>query len=570
MRNWVNRFLLAIALWPAGLYRNMGVNMIHLRAILVAKLTMDDRRAGSVYNSRNKKPDKEFNFATLLTMLACLLMGCVLLIAFVFESDVTRLTFYFTMYLFVLALFLIADFTDVLIDSRDNFILLPKPVNESTFLLARLLHIIIHISKIMIPIALPGFIGFLITRGIGGAVVLAVFIVLISLLTIFLVNAFYLLIIRIFSPEKFKSIIGAIQIGFTVFVFAAYQLLPRLIDFETMSDIDISSIGFMWLSPGFWFAQGWIQLYTWGTIPGQLIGLGLSVFTPVFAIWFVIKKLAPSFQQKIALIAGSGESTTIAGQPATGAARRKLAQRISYIMTSHPLERVSFLSVWHLTGRLREFKMRVYPQIGYIIVLLILFFFTGKKSMNLDDLDNPQALRSISLFIMYASGFLFLTALSQLPYTKQYRAAWMYFVAPLAKPGLVLLGASKALLVKFIFPTIILVGICGTILIGPIFLPNLLLGFGNLMLINAIISLFTVNKFPFSLPVDDPSASETTIKSFMRMLLLPMLGVPHYFIYNYPILVFFAGLLTTTAAYFVFRSMAEIKWKDISTEHADA
>ena len=38
----------------------------------------------------------------------------------------------------MLAMFLITDFSHILIDVKDNFIILPKPVSSQTFLVARL------------------------------------------------------------------------------------------------------------------------------------------------------------------------------------------------------------------------------------------------------------------------------------------------------------------------------------------------------------------------------------------------------------------------------------------------
>ena len=63
---------------------------------------------------------------------------------------------------------LISDFTSVLIDIRDNAIILPKPVNDSTVIVARLLHIFIHICKIVVPMSLPGLVMMIVEYGPGG------------------------------------------------------------------------------------------------------------------------------------------------------------------------------------------------------------------------------------------------------------------------------------------------------------------------------------------------------------------------------------------------------------------
>jgi len=60
---------------------------------------------------------------------------------------------------------LIADFTAVLIDVRDNFIIIPKPINDKTFVLSRLLHIFIHLCKSVIPMCLPALIMLAVQNG---------------------------------------------------------------------------------------------------------------------------------------------------------------------------------------------------------------------------------------------------------------------------------------------------------------------------------------------------------------------------------------------------------------------
>ena len=161
--NIFDTFFLRLFLLPAALYHKLGVNVEHLQAILVAKLTMDNRRPAAFQQMRQSKEKKELNKATLKTMLGSLFMGLLFLFSFAVGNDlVTRLTLFFSMFIFMLAATLITDFTSVLIDIRDNLIILPKPVSDATFVTARLLHIAIHINKIMLPMGLPALVAVLV------------------------------------------------------------------------------------------------------------------------------------------------------------------------------------------------------------------------------------------------------------------------------------------------------------------------------------------------------------------------------------------------------------------------
>ena len=146
----------------------MGVNVNHLRAILQVKLMMDDRRPNTFKQIKQESNKMPVNFATIVTMVVMSLFGLLFVFPFFITSNTTtQFTLYFSMFIFFLAATLISDFTSVLIDVRDNQIILPKPISDKTFLLSRLLHIIIHISKLVIPLNLAGIITIGITKGVA-------------------------------------------------------------------------------------------------------------------------------------------------------------------------------------------------------------------------------------------------------------------------------------------------------------------------------------------------------------------------------------------------------------------
>src|SRR4051812_4577542 len=142
--NLFNKIFLKLALLPSRVYGKLGADVAQLRSIVTIKLVMDDRRPNTLQQTR-RQSDKPVSMATLGTMFISLLMGLLLLISFAVGEDmVTRMTIYFSFFFFMLSATLISDFTSVLIDVRDNYIILPKPVSDRTFVIARLLHIFIH------------------------------------------------------------------------------------------------------------------------------------------------------------------------------------------------------------------------------------------------------------------------------------------------------------------------------------------------------------------------------------------------------------------------------------------
>src|ERR1700712_2420618 len=169
--NFINKLLLKLTLLPGHLYQRLGINTSQLKSILTIKLIMDDRRPNTFQQFQQKKSGKPVTFATLGTMLISALMGLFFLVTFSIGKDyVNHLTFYFFIYIVLLSSTLISDFTSVLIDVRDNYIILPKPVNDKTVVIARLLHIFIHICKIVLPMVLPGVIMMFIKHSIAAGI----------------------------------------------------------------------------------------------------------------------------------------------------------------------------------------------------------------------------------------------------------------------------------------------------------------------------------------------------------------------------------------------------------------
>ena len=196
--NIFNRFFLWLVLVPSSLYEKMGINVNQLRAVLNTKLLIDDRRPNTFHQTQQKKQKKPVSFATLGTMFVTGFMGCFFLVSFIVGQDmVTRLTIYFSFFIFILASTLIADFTSVLIDIRDNVVILPKPISDKTFVLARLLHILIHISKLVIPMVLPALIYLGIKQPVIKLFPFVFLIALATLFTIFLFNTLYIFILKI-------------------------------------------------------------------------------------------------------------------------------------------------------------------------------------------------------------------------------------------------------------------------------------------------------------------------------------------------------------------------------------
>jgi ABC-2 type transport system permease protein len=569
--NIINKGFLKLALLPAGIYSRMGVNLDQLRSILHVKLIMDDRRPNSIQQSRRQKNAKPISTATLGTMLLSALMGFLYLFSFIIGQDiVTHLSFYFSFFFFMLSATLISDFTSVLIDIRDNTIILPKPVNDSTVIVARLLHIFIHICKIVVPMSLPGLVMMFVEYGPGGGLLFFLLVFFVTLFSIFFINAVYILILRITTPEKFQSIISYIQIIFAIVIYASYQVLPRMINHFNLEQFDIAKQKGIELFPIYWFALAWKVLYSWQGSMMQVVLAIAGIFLPFVSLYLVIRYLAPTFNNKLAMINTSGASPS--AKPATARtikSRGSYSRFLGHLLTRGNAERMGFLFTWKMTARSRDFKMKVYPSAGYLLVYVVIMFLNNRE-LTLDDLGQEgQAGKILVISSLYFTSLLLTMALGQIIYSEKYKASWIYYTSPLHKPGTVILGAAKAAIFRFYIPLVIFILAAGIVLVGPRVIPNIILGLFNVLLIATVMVYVGYKRFPFSQHQNTDHKMGSFFRGLMVLFISGLIALGHFLIYEFTAAVILCALLSILATWLMMGSVRNISWEAIRSSYRD-
>jgi len=566
----INRFFLALVLLPSALYQRIGVNTNHLRAILLVKLTMDDRRPNSIHQTKKKQQKKPIKWATLGTMLMMTLLGIFFIIPFFFtKNPTTQFTLYFTFFIFMLASTLITDFTSVLIDVRDNYIILPKPISDKTFLLSRLLHIIIHVSKLIIPMTLPGLIVTGIQKGYTGVAIFLLLIPFATVFTIFLINAIYLIILKITTPEKFKSIISYFQIIFAIFIYGGYQIVPRLIDMTVLENYRIQTYSWWMLAPSYWFGLAWKVLYSGGSLY-EIVLTVFSFLITIFSVWLIIKYFAPSFNQKLAMISGSEQSTEITIVTNTKlVGKTSLAEKLASIFTKKGGERMGFLLTWHMTSRSRDFKMKTYPAIGYLIVYMAIIFIRNKKISFTSLTTDTNGAKLFVIFSVYMISFVMMQALGNIKISDKYKAAWIYYIAPIHLPGNILSGATKAIIAKFYLPLALIISVLSVTVLGWKVIPNIVLGMSTQICVSFIVAYLMMRSFPFSTTENTKLKGATFVRGLFSLIVPIGMGFLQYTVYEYTVVIVLLALLSLIATWLVAGSVYQRSWSTITAEYRE-
>jgi len=568
--NPINKLLLRLVLLPAGLYTRWNVSIPQLRAILIAKLVMDDRRPNTLQQTRKAAAKtKAITGASLGTMIMSVVMGSLFLLAFNAGDDrVLQLTLYFSFFMVFLCLVLISDFTSVLIDVRDNYIILPKPVGDRTFLMGRLLHIFIYLFRLFVPMSLPGIIFLTVSQSAGAGALLFIVNLLLVVFSICLVNAIYIIILKITTPAKFKNIISYIQIAFAIVIYASYQILPRMMLRIGSSHLTASSKWFLF-APSYWFACLLHMLISWQGSAAEWGGALIGLAIPFLGLFLVIRYLAPSFNQKLSMISG-GENAPVAKKGRERAGTKSFSGGMARLLTRQYAERAGFLFSWKMMSRSRDFKLKVYPSIGYVFVIVIVMFMNSSSNVSASERLQRMAAHAPAVIVMsmYFCSMLVMTAINQLIYSDKFRAAWIFFIAPVNKPGELISGAVKAVILKFYLVIALALLVLGTVLGGPSYLPNLLLAMINQLVVFYLVVQIGYRELPFARPVNGQQAGGQLLRTVSLLLISGGVAAAHYFIFRYTLVVIVVTIFSLGALLLLEKKLRKTSWVQLKMRAA--
>jgi len=463
---------------------------------------------------------------------------------------------------------LISNFTSVLIDIRDNYIILPKPVNGKTVVLARLLHIFIYMCKTIFPLTIPAIIFLSINENVFAGLLLFIIVIFATLFTIFLISAVYILILKITTPEKFKNIISYIQIISAIVIYAAYQIVPRLISKISLENINLADIKWAIFLPSYWFACLFNWVFTLHGSPTEMIAASLALIVPIGSMYVVIKYLAPYFNQKLSMISGS-EGTTVTKISPIKKNSKPLDETLAGIITNNTIEKAGFLFSWKMMSRSRDFKMSIYPAIGYVFVFIIVIILTGNKNnKGLENLFTDKAKLTSQLIIgIYVASFVLTAAVTQMDYSEKYKAGRIYYSTPFIEPGQIISGGITAVILQIHLLITLIYLIISIVLIGISIIPNIILGIINQILIAYIIMSLAKKNFPFSKHLLNAKKSASFIISLFMIFLYSMIGIIHYYFFNNIYFIVISIVISLTLIYFLSKYIKSLTWNkiDLST-----
>jgi ABC-2 type transport system permease protein len=542
------------------MFRLLGVDYPKFRLILWAKMTVDNRQEKSVAQRRGKKEmNNAMAWVVFIYVFIGLFMGLMLL---GIKSLFVAMFLIFAMVMVMTAVALISDFTSVLLDTTDNAILLPRPVDGRTLAVARLTHIALYMLLISLSLSLATLVigtvkyGPLFTLGLGIGLVFTV------LFVVFLANVFYLLIFKLSRGDHFRDIILYFQIFIAAFAMGSYQLLPRMMQMDALLNFHIPIRWWTFLVPPAWMASV-VDLVVHADFSGGKAGLAfLGILVPLVCLVVVVRYLAPGFNRAISRLelAGGSDRERKDGVHREGP---RLMVLLSRLWTRNPQERSVFQLCWKVTSQDRKFKLKTYPTFGYMLIIgLILVVFTG-------DASPLETIRGIPLtqkyiVFLYLGCLLIPIVLLQQRFSDQYEAVWIFRTLPFDHPGRIQMGGLKAMVAKYGLTVYLFLSLLVLAVWGPSTIDDIVLGFINMILASIVLAFPVRGDLPFSKKYGIAKDAQKGITGFLLVLIPAAAGLVHFGLTFVPYGTLAGIALSLTLVFIGLRLYGRVGWAQIN------
>ena len=554
----MNNFLLRFLDLFKGLYRIAGVNYEQLRAIVAIKLTMDNRR--NTLSSRRKKNEEPSN-AFGMSLLFYALFGIFpAMLIFNTHSLMVSMVFFFSYIMVMIAMTLITDFSSILLDTSDNTIILPRPVDGRTLFIARITHIMLYLGQLSLGLSLFSIIMVWAKFGFVFFVCFLVALVLAVLTALLITNVVYLLIMQFASEEKLKSVINYFQIIMAVAFMGGYQLMPRMIGRFDAVDYFFELSWWSYLIPPIWMGGSLEAIHLHLTDLSHLTLIALAVLFPVGGLYVVNKYLTPIFNKKIGVIGVANDQPVLSKEKIQKG--KNWLEGISSRITNSLIECASFELVYKMLSRDRKIKLKIYPAMGYVLIFGLLFMFKGREdfSATWHNLHNTE----YYLVMIYISFMITQVALREIPYSDDFKASWFYSSAPIDRPGEILSGMVKAIFIRLFLPAYIVISALLIFIWGIPVLDDIVFGLFNNVIILLIMASIGRRILPLSL---EPSAREQSgnlMRGIIMMLCMAIPGGLHYVAGKWPLVMMSLIPVQCIVIYFMLRTYKSTEWSKIT------
>jgi hypothetical protein len=424
------------------LFLKAGIDYGAMETILCMKLTMDGRRTPTIFNGQKNKEGNQF----LKSLWIYGLYG-LMLIPFLLFGDghyIFPMSIVFGIMMFILTTTMVSDFSSVLLDVRDKTVLQPKPVSSKTINTAKIIHILIYMFFISGAfVAIPLVVG-LFAKGILFTLIFLAALLLTMLFIVVVTSLVYFAVLRFFDGEKLKDIINYVQILLSIGVIVGYQIVIRAFDFVNF-DLTYSFSWWHLFLPPMWFGAAFELLLNQDFSNALILLSSLALVVPIISI-FVYVRLMPSFERNMDKLMSESKNK-----------KKKSSWWMDIgakLFCRNREEKTFFRFGALMMQQERDFKLKVYPSLGFSLIFPFIFIFMELQMRTLSDISTGKM-----FLLIYFGNLMIPTIVHTMQFSVNHKGSWLFKAAPIQQPVAAYSGTLKAFLVKLYLPIFILLSI---------------------------------------------------------------------------------------------------------------
>jgi hypothetical protein len=383
---------------------------------------------------------------------------------------------------------MLADYSAQLLLPDDTELLGHRPIAPRTLFAARATNVLFYMTLIGVSLNFPpAFIG-IAAAGLSFPLCYLPVAFLANYVAVGAVLALQAALLRLLDRERFKDVLAYVQGGLALAIFASYQLVPRLTRPLAVAQTDAPR--WTLLIPPAWFA-GLCEVLNGRRGPVLLALTALAVGLSAVVMPLALRRIASQYGEEPLRFQSRAEKAP----EGPGAPVRSRLFRLA----SHRLQgpaRAGFELAWANLARDRVLKMQLIPVLALPIAMLV--GMRADRGARLGDPFTPGTAPMFAATYMTVALLAFLTR--YLAYSANADAAWLFEVAPLARPQDLWRGARRALAVRLIAPVVLVFAVALSVWI-PLYHALLHLGVAAASgLVLASLVGLGQRSLPFSLP----------------------------------------------------------------------
>ncbi len=515
-----------------GFFKKAGIDFDTLVIILKLKLTLDDRKtASNMSMSGNTNTGKLQGMKANLLMQAFvgLFLGFIMFLPLDLFFKVTTVV---SMDFFFMVMYMISDFSSVLLDVRDKNIIMTRPVDNRTMNAARIIHIAYYMILLFLALNLASIVIGVMKHGLLFLLSYMIMMVFLCFFIIFLTTILYSVLLNRFNGEKLKDIINAFQIVLSVATIIAYQLMGRVFEFaESTMTLNIDIKWWTYLLPPAWFGGLFKAIVEQDFSLHFMSMAAMSIIVPIILGAFLIKTVMPKFESYLSKL--QVEDGVFIDKNTLGT---RLKERLYQLISKDHIERAFMRFTDYNLSRDRRLKLMIYPNHTMSLifpVIIILPFLQNKGGL----LAGIQSLNGSSVYLsLYLAMIFFITNFEFLQYSENYEAAFIFDTFPIANKHVILRGAMKAYYIKYVLPSMSILSVLYGFLCGVSVIPGLVfINIAAVLVLSIRVNLFPV-ELPFSKPIGT-TGNKNLAMVFEFMGICGALALLHYLILRKSILI---------------------------------